>query len=116
MSDLSTPASLLAPTPAAPSAGSAAGSAAGSGSAVSAARREQIRKTAQDFEASFLSEMFKPMFQGLSTDGEFNGGEAEGTWRSFMIDAMAKQTVKAGGIGLTNVVMSEMLKMQEAHQ
>ena len=74
---------------------------------------ERMRDTAQQFEASFLAEMLKPMFEGLSTDGEFNGGEAEGTWRSFMIDAMAKQAVKSGGIGLTNVVMTEMLKMQE---
>ena len=34
-------------------------------------------------------------------------------WRSFLLDAMAKQTVKAGGIGLADTVMSEMLKMQE---
>jgi flagellar protein FlgJ len=111
MSDLtavSAPTSLLSPVPTAPSAGTSTG--------VSDARRAQIRKTAEDFEASFVSEMLKPMFEGLSTDGPFGGGEAEGTWRSFMIDAMAKQTVKAGGIGLTNVVMSEMLKMQEARQ
>jgi len=113
MSDLAAvaaPAGFLTPAPVAPTAGSA------DGTGVSDARKAQIRKTAQDFEASFLSEMLKPMFEGLSTDGPFGGGEAEGTWRSFMIDAMAKQTVKAGGVGLTNVVMSEMLKMQEARQ
>ena len=74
---------------------------------------EQMRKTAQEFEASFLSQMFKPMFEGLETDGAFGGGNAEETWRSFLLDAMAKQTVKAGGIGLADTVMSEMLKMQE---
>lgn len=112
MSDLSAvsaPTRLLTPTPTAPAA-------TGAGSTISDARRAQIRKTAEDFEASFLSEMLKPMFEGLSTDGPFGGGEAEGTWRSFMIDAMAKQTVKAGGIGLSGTVMSEMLKMQEARQ
>jgi Rod binding domain-containing protein len=109
MSDLAAPTSLLTPTPTAPTAVAA-------GSTISDARRAQIKKTADDFEASFLSEMFKPMFEGLSTDGPFGGGEAEGTWRSFMIDAMARQTVKAGGVGLSNVVMSEMIKMQEARQ
>lgn len=107
MSDLATPISLLSPTPTTPAA---------AGANLSAAAMDRIKKTAQDFEASFLSEMYKPMFQGLKTDGPFGGGEAEGTWRSFMIDAMAKQTVKAGGIGLSNVVMSEMIKMQEARQ
>nr|WP_292037569.1 MULTISPECIES: rod-binding protein [unclassified Brevundimonas] len=74
---------------------------------------DQMRKTAEDFEASFLSQMLKPMFEGLQTDGPFGGGEGETTWRSFLIDAMAKQAVKAGGIGLADTVMTEMLKMQE---
>ncbi len=29
-----------------------------------------------------------------------------------MIDAMAKQTVKAGGIGLADTVVAEMIRMQ----
>lgn len=56
----------------------------------------RLRRTAEDFEASFLSQMLKPMFEGLSTDGPFGGGEGETTWRTFLIDAMARQTVKAG--------------------
>lgn len=74
---------------------------------------EQMRETAEAFEASFLSQMLKPMFEGLQTDGPFGGGEGEATWRSFLIDAMAKQTVKAGGVGLADSVVSQMLKMQE---
>lgn len=73
----------------------------------------RMRETAEAFEASFLSQMLKPMFEGLKTDGPFGGGEGEETWRSFMIDAMAKQTVKAGGIGLADQVVAQMLKMQE---
>lgn len=73
----------------------------------------RLRETAEAFEASFLSQMLKPMFEGLTTDGPFGGGEAETTWRSFLLDAMAKKTVQSGGIGLTNTVMAEMLKMQE---
>jgi len=95
MSDLSVSADLLAPAPTAPGAASA-----------------RMRETAESFEASFLAQMLKPMFEGLSTDGPFGGGEAEGTWRSFMIDAMARQTVKAGGIGLADTVVAEMVRMQ----
>jgi len=80
------------------------------------ASSEKIRQTAEDFEATFLSQMLKPMFQGLSTDGLFGGGQAEETWRGFLIDEMAKTTVKAGGIGLATPVMNEMLKMQEKTQ
>ncbi|MEJ6790622.1 rod-binding protein [Brevundimonas sp. BR2-1] len=77
---------------------------------------DKMRATAEAFEASFLSQMMKPMFEGLSTDGMFGGGEAEGTWRGFLVDAMARQTVKAGGVGLADQVVAQMLKMQEAQE
>jgi Rod binding domain-containing protein len=57
--------------------------------------------------------MMKPMFEGLSTEAPFGGGEAEGTWRGFLVEAMAKQTVKAGGVGLADQVLSQMIRMQE---
>ena len=76
------------------------------------AETPRMRETAEKFEASFLSQMLKPMFEGIETDGPFGGGEAEGTWRSFMIDEMAKQTVRSGGIGLADTVVSEMIRMQ----
>jgi len=77
---------------------------------------DKIKQTAEAFEASFISQMLKPMFEGLSTDGLFGGGQAEATWRSFMLDEIAKKTVSAGGIGLAAPVMNEMLKMQETAQ
>jgi peptidoglycan hydrolase FlgJ len=76
----------------------------------------RMRETAEQFEAAFLSQMLKPMFEGLSTEAPFGGGEGEETWRSFLIEAMAKQTVKAGGVGLADQVVSQMLKMQEAQE
>lgn len=80
--------------------------------ATGGAETPRMRETAERFEASFLAQMMKPMFEGIDTDGPFGGGEAEGTWRSFMIDEMAKQTVRAGGIGLADTVVSEMIRMQ----
>lgn len=76
----------------------------------------RMRETAEAFEASFLAQMLKPMFDGLKTDGMFGGGQGEETWRGFMIEAMAKQTVQAGGIGLADQVVAQMLKMQEQSQ
>lgn len=73
----------------------------------------RMRQTAEAFEASFLAQMLKPMFEGLSTEAPFGGGEAEGTWRGFLVEAMAKQAVRAGGIGLADQVVAGMLKMQE---
>ena len=96
MSDLAVSPSLLAPNIAAPSTETA-----------------RMRETAEQFEISFLAQMLKPMFEGISTDGPFGGGEAEGQWRSFMIDEMAKQTARVGGVGLADRVVAEMLTMQE---
>jgi Rod binding domain-containing protein len=73
----------------------------------------RMRETAEAFEASFLSQMLKPMFEGLSTEAPFGGGEAEGTWRGFLVEAMANQAVRGGGIGLADQVVAQMLKMQE---
>lgn len=100
MSDLTVSTDLLRPAAVAPT----------------AANRGKIEETAKAFEATFISQMLKPMFEGLSTDGLFGGGQGEETWRSFMLDEIAKTTVKAGGIGLSSTVMSEMLKMQEDRQ
>lgn len=77
---------------------------------------ERMRETAEAFEASFLAQMLKPMFDGLSTEAPFGGGEAESTWRGFLVEAMAKQTAKAGGVGLSDRIVSEMLRMQEQSQ
>ena len=99
MRDLAVSPSLLASPVAAPNAQSAQSTA-------------RMRQTAEQFEASFLAQMLKPMFEGLETDGPFGGGEAEGTWRSFMIDEMAKTTVRAGGIGMADTVLAEMIRMQ----
>jgi len=74
----------------------------------------KLRDTAQDFEAVFLSQMLKPMFDGIETDGPFGGGQAEGMWRSLMVDEYGKSIAKSGGIGIADAVMSEMLKLQEA--
>ncbi|MBA3049520.1 MAG: rod-binding protein [Alphaproteobacteria bacterium] len=81
-----------------------------------AAPTARMRETAEAFEATFLAQMMKPMFEGLSTEAPFGGGEAEGTWRGFLVEAMAKQTVRAGGIGLADQVVAQMVKMQEQGQ
>ncbi len=75
-------------------------------------QRARIATSAKAFEAQLLSQLMQPMFEGLSTAAPFGGGEGEQTYRSFLIDAFAKQTVKAGGIGIAHTVMSEMLKLQ----
>jgi Rod binding domain-containing protein len=74
--------------------------------------REQVRRTAEEFEATFLAQMLQPMFAGLETNGPFGGGHAESTWRGFLVDAMARQIAGGGGIGLANQLQRELLSLQ----
>jgi peptidoglycan hydrolase FlgJ len=75
-------------------------------------QRTRIAKSAQDFEASFLSVMINQMFSELDTSGPFTGGSGEAAFRSFLGDAVARQIVRSGGIGLAGPVQAQMLKLQ----
>ena len=76
------------------------------------AKRGRIEQTSKDFEASFLSVMLGQMMKDVNTQAPFGGGPGEDAFKSFMADAMAKQVVKAGGLGLAASVQKEMLKLQ----
>lgn len=73
---------------------------------------EAIKKVARDFEAAFLSSMLQPIFSQLSTEAPFGGGQGEAAFRSFMVDAIAKKTVSAGGIGLADQLQRQLLMNQ----
>ncbi len=80
--------------------------------AATPAQRAKIDVSAKAFESQLIGLMLQPMFEGLKTDGPFGGGQAEGTYRSFMLDAIGKQMEKTGGIGIAAPVAREMLKLQ----
>ncbi|WP_374470129.1 rod-binding protein [Phenylobacterium sp.] len=86
--------------------------AAGASSAAELAKRGQIRETAEKFEAQFLSIMLQQMFEGVNVSAPFGGGPGEEMFKSFMSEAMAKQMTRAGGVGLTDQISREMLKLQ----
>ena len=74
--------------------------------------RSKAKDAGQKFEAQFLSIMLQQMFQGVKTDGPFGGGVGEEMFRSVMTEAMADQMVKSGGVGISDTVQREMLKLQ----
>lgn len=78
------------------------------------ANEKQLRQTAEDFEAVFLGQMLKPMFETVSTDGMFSGGHAEEVYRGMMVDEVGKSIAKNGGLGIADSVYRELLKLQEA--
>ena len=74
---------------------------------------EEAKKTAQDFEAFFITQMLETMFSDVKPDTMFGGGQAEKIYRSFMLDEYGKMMAKSGGIGVGDAVLKELLKTQE---
>ncbi|MBM3602035.1 MAG: chemotactic signal-response protein chel [Alphaproteobacteria bacterium] len=71
------------------------------------------RKTAQEFEGFFLSQMFQSMFQGIKTDGPFGGGHGEDMFRGMLMQEYGKSVAQKGGVGIADAVYKQILLMQE---
>lgn len=74
----------------------------------------RINTASKDFEANFLSEMMKPMFEGIQVDETFGGGKGEEVFRDFLVQEYSKKMADRGGIGIATAVRDQMIKMQEA--
>jgi len=74
---------------------------------------QYIENASKDFEAMFMTEMIKPMFEGLKTDSRFGGGKGEEIFRGFMIEEYGKLMAERGDIGIADAVKAEMIRMQE---
>lgn len=80
---------------------------------VAPALAQRLRKQATDFEQSFLNTMLQEMFTDVPVDGLTGGGHAEEQWRGLLIDEYAKTMSGRGGVGVADMVYSEMLRLQE---
>lgn len=81
-----------------------------------AARAKQAKKieaAAKDFEAVFVTEMLRPMFEQIKPDDEFGGGKGEEIFNGLMMDQYGKLIAERGGIGLASQIKAEMIRMQE---
>jgi peptidoglycan hydrolase FlgJ len=74
--------------------------------------KAKAKEASQQFEATFLNNMFQQMFTGIDGDGPFGGNGSLKIWRSFMTDQYAKSFAKAGGIGIASHVYNELLRHQ----
>ena len=72
-----------------------------------------IDAAAQDFEAMFLTEMIRPMFDEIKPDAMFGGGKGEEIFNSLMLREYGKIMAEAGGIGIAENVRAEMIRIQE---
>jgi Rod binding domain-containing protein len=77
----------------------------------------QMRQVAQAFEGQVLSMLLKPIFASASNARSvFGGGAAEEQWQPFMTEAYATRMAQAGGLGIRDMVLSHMIRIQEAQQ
>lgn len=73
---------------------------------------EQIETAAKEFEAVFMSEMLKPMFEGIEVNSEFGGGKGEEIFSGFMIQEYGKILAETGTIGIADQVKAELIERQ----
>jgi flagellar protein FlgJ len=72
----------------------------------------KAEEAAKEFEAVFISEMMKPMFEGISTDGAFGGGKGEEVFRSMLLQEYGKLMAQSNSIGLADQVKQQIILMQ----
>lgn len=78
------------------------------------ARFDRLRASAVELEGAFLNTLVGEMFASLPSDGPFGGGFAEETWRSMMAEEYAGAFADAGGIGLADSILRELVATQSA--
>ena len=90
---------------------------AGGSGLTSPAQMGHLRAQAEELEGVFLNTLMKEMFASLHSDAQtMGGGFGEDTWRGMQAEQMADAVAKAGGIGLADSIMGDLLKLQEASQ
>ncbi len=72
------------------------------------------RAAAVEFEQFFIAQMLEHMFAGVPTDGPFGGGNGESIFRSLLNTEYAKIISRAGGVGIADAVLQEILRLQES--
>jgi flagellar protein FlgJ len=76
-----------------------------------------IRKQAEELEGVFLNTLMKEMFASIESDSDaFGGGFAEETWRGMQAEQFAAGLAEAGGIGLADAIVANLLAVQETAQ
>ncbi len=71
------------------------------------------RRAAEEFESFFVARMLEHMFEGVSTEAPFGGGNGERIWRSFLIEEYGDVIAKTGGLGIADAVERQLLRAQE---
>lgn len=80
------------------------------------ASHQDLRAKAEELEGVFLNTLMSQMFSSLDARGDFGGGYAEETWRGMQAEQVANAVSKAGGLGLADQIVANLLANQESNQ
>ena len=83
----------------------------GADQAVDQASPSNAKEASEEFEAIFLSQMLATMTEELGGAGGVAGGGE--VYRDMFNKEVAKMISRTGGIGVADVILQEMLKIQE---
>ncbi len=76
-------------------------------------RLAKAGEAAKEFEAVFIAEMMKPMFESIPTEGMFGGGKGEEVFRGMLLQEYGKLMAETSSFGLTDQVKQQIILMQE---
>lgn len=86
-------------------------------SSLSPAQIGHLSKQAKELEGVFLNTLLKEMFASLKTDqSAFGGGFGEETWRGMQAEQFAEAIAEAGGVGIAESILPDLIAAQEAAQ
>ena len=75
---------------------------------------DKTRKTADDFETMFLEHSLDRLTETSGEDGPLgDNGTGGSVYRSMLSKEYAGSIVKSGGLGISDQIYSQMLKLQE---
>ena len=73
---------------------------------------QRFDEVAKDFEAMFVTEMMKPMFEQIKPDATFGGGKGEEIFQGMMLQEYGKMMAETGQLGIADSVKQELIRMQ----
>lgn len=77
------------------------------------ASQSKAKKTADDFEAVFLENFTQSVMNSNGTEGPLGeNGVGGDVWRSMLTQEYAKQIQRAGGVGLSDQIMRDLIQVQ----
>lgn len=77
---------------------------------------KRIDETAREFEAMFMAEMLRPMFDGIKVNETFGGGKGEEIFSDLLLDEYGKSMASQGTLGIADLVKEQLIEMQSRAQ